>query len=82
MTHIGAKPSEDGGGKWEAKVDEVDSGAVRAVVQAAAAMGVNETLETRPSRAAAVARVAAAAVDDKTFDSKTVANRDAAVDQR
>jgi hypothetical protein len=66
----------------DAKVDEVDSGAVRAVVKAAAAMGVNETLETRPSRAAAVARVAAAAVDDKTFDSKTVANRDAAVDQR
>ena len=28
MTHIGAKPSEDGGGKWEAKARAIEGDAV------------------------------------------------------
>ena len=27
MTHIGAKPSEDGGGKWEAKARAIEGDA-------------------------------------------------------
>ena len=30
MTHIGAKPSEDGGGKWEAKARAIEGDATTA----------------------------------------------------